>query len=181
MFFPPLQATNLENVIVFFRLISLPLVLCLSSLITSLSPDYGMILCVCVCVMFIFLPVLCLFSLVNSLYMPCWLKISMSLSVFGNTLISLSIFVHFSQKSQIQNIVTFFFHFLYHINYFFYYYSNKKTHYQTKLFLFPIKQFQTFLYFISHQSLLTIQTKIQQHNHLPNTPFSLLLIDAMLT
>jgi hypothetical protein len=43
-----------------------------------------------------------------------------------------------------------------------------KTHCETKLFYFFIKQFQTFLYFISRQ--LTIQTKIPQHNHLPNTP-----------
>jgi len=55
----------------------------------------------------------------------------------------------------------------------FYYYSNKKTHSKTKLFHFSIKQFQIFLYFISHQSLLiTIQTKILQHNHLPNTPYA---------
>jgi hypothetical protein len=52
-----------------------------------------------------------------------------------------------------------------------YFFSNKKTHYKTKLFHFPIKQFQTFLYIISYQLLFTtIQTKIPQHNYLPNTP-----------
>jgi hypothetical protein len=53
----------------------------------------------------------------------------------------------------------------------FYYYSNKKKPLQNKTFHFPIKQFQTFLYIISHQLLFTtIQTKIPQHNYLPNTP-----------
>jgi hypothetical protein len=43
----------------------------------------------------------------------------------------------------------------------------KKIYYKTKFFHFFIKQFQTFFYFISHQSLLTtIQTNIPQHNHL---------------
>jgi hypothetical protein len=44
-----------------------------------------------------------------------------------------------------------------------YYYPNKKIYYKTKLVHFSINQFQTFLYFIPHQSLFTtIQTNNPQ-------------------
>jgi hypothetical protein len=69
-------------------------------------------------------------------------------------------FFHFSQKSQIQNIILFFFSTFYiTLIIFFITTQIKKTHYKIKHFYFFINQFQTFIYFISHQSLFTtIQT-----------------------
>jgi hypothetical protein len=95
--------------------------------------------------------------------------------LFGKSSTKFSFSFFFSQKYQIKNILTFL-HFLHHINNFLLLF-NQKNSLQNKTFSLFYKTFSNFL---SHQSFLTtIQINIPIHNHLPNKPLGLTVLNLL--